>query len=155
MNYHEYWKEVKSIADSIQEACESGEIEMTHGDEVYNYLQETLDGHRWTIYNANHPPLLSHTDNAEYAFDNFGCDFVSGEGCLTNVMATCAFWALHADVQERMHTMEFDFEDAETWNPEEDCADCVGDTVFANCEEPEPITDREGHLKSQTEKGLY
>lgn len=122
ITYQEYREEVKETAANIVElAVEALESESAEYDRdralelIHDYiLHEQIDGHEYAIYYAYHLPILQHSDNAEYAGDNFGSD-VLGDALkkgLDNLHATLAFWAFYADVYDAIDDAIAEYEEA-------------------------------------------
>lgn len=109
----QYWVEVQALAESIvseaanqvdcttQDTFDRDQIEELINDSL---LHETIDGHKWVIYYAYNLDVLQHTDNAEYAVDNFGTEYVGEQlkKSLSDLHVCLAFWALYADVQDHI-----------------------------------------------------
>jgi hypothetical protein len=125
---YDYNQVVLNIADSvisaINEAIESGDCEFD-SDSVEGFLHdsclnETIDGCEWAIYNHHHLPIIQHSDNVDYAVDNFGSewagDLLKSQG-LDGLHASIAFYALYEDVrdvvQDIINDTDFDVEDEE------------------------------------------
>lgn len=108
MNYQEYWTEVRELADSI--ACEAMQDNDNDRDaamdDIYDSrLHETIDGHQWIIYYSYNLDVIKHSDNEDYYSDNFGCDSLAAsleQGGLDTLHCHIAFWALYADVSDRI-----------------------------------------------------
>lgn len=104
----EYWTEVQSMADSIaSEAMADNDNDREAAEEDINdsRLHETIDGHQWIIYNAYNLPVMQFSDNADYYIDNFGGDDAGNilkERGIDGLHTVIAFWALYADVQDRL-----------------------------------------------------
>ena len=104
----EYWTEVQSLADSIaSEAMADNDNDREAAEEDINdsRLHETIDGHQWIIYNAYNLPVMQFSDNADYYIDNFGGDdagHILKERGIDGLHTVIAFWALYADVQDRL-----------------------------------------------------
>ena len=107
----EYWSEVQAIAASlVHEAANYTDCNTldafdadTIRDHIYDSaLNETIDGHQWVIYYAYNLDVLQHTDNAEYAADNFGSEYLADalKKGLSDLHMMLAFWALYADVSD-------------------------------------------------------
>ena len=107
MNSQEYWTEVESIADTI--ACETMADNDNDRDaaeeEINERLHETIDGHQWVIYYSYNLDVIKHSDNDEYYSDNFGAESLAeslDSGGLDMLHCHIAFWALYADVQDKI-----------------------------------------------------
>ena len=104
----QYWNEVQSLANSIAEDamsyCDNNREE---AEELINdsLLHETIDGHEWIIYYAYNLDVYQYSENSDYYIDNFGGDdaaYVLKEKGLDGLHQALAFWALYADVQDKM-----------------------------------------------------
>ena len=104
----QYWNEIQSLAVSIAEDamayCDNNREE---AEELINdsLLHEMIDGHHWVIYNAYNLDVYQYSANSEYYIDNFGGDdaaFVLKEKGLDGLHQALAFWALYADVQDKI-----------------------------------------------------
>lgn len=106
----EYWKEVIATAAAVVEQAIDGlqwdnaEVDQDSIEERINdyVLHEQIDGHQWVIYNAYHLPIIQHSDNPDYAVDNFGAEFLAEslkQGGLDDLHQAIAFWCMYADVQ--------------------------------------------------------
>ena len=104
----QYWNEVQDLAVSIAEdamlSCDNNREE---AEELINdsLLHETIDGHQWVIYYAYNLDVLQYSDNSDYYIDNFGGDdasYVLKEKGLDGLHQAFAFWALYADVQDKI-----------------------------------------------------
>ena len=104
----QYWLEVQSIANSLAtEAMQSCENDRDDAEELINdsLLHEAIDQHEWIIYNCYNLDVIQYSDNEDYLIDNFGLES-AGEslknGGLDGLHTAVAFWALYADVQEKI-----------------------------------------------------
>ena len=104
----QYWNEIQSLAVSIAEDamsyCDNNREE---AEELINdsLLHETIDGHQWIIYYAYNLDVYQYSDNSDYYIDNFGGDdatYVLKEKGLDGLHQALAFWALYADVQDKI-----------------------------------------------------
>ena len=104
----QYWNEVQDLAVSIAEDamsyCDNSREE---AEELINesLLHETIDGHQWIIYYAYNLDIYQYSDNSDYYIDNFGGDdaaYVLKEKGLDGLHQALAFWALYADVQDKI-----------------------------------------------------
>lgn len=104
----DYWNEVSALAKSIaEEAMSECDNDLDDAQEMVNdrLLHETIDGHQWVIYHAYNLDVLQHSDNTEYMIDNLGNDEASEvltQGGLSGLHTALAFWALYADVQDKV-----------------------------------------------------
>ena len=104
----QYWNDVQSLAVSIAEDamsyCDNNRDE---AEELINdsLLHETIDGLQWIIYYAYNLDVYQYSDNSDYYIDNFGGDdatYVLKEKGLDGLHQALAFWALYADVQDKI-----------------------------------------------------
>lgn len=108
MNSNEYWAEVNSLADMIASetmANHNNDREQAENEINDSYLHETIDGHEWVIYYSYNLDVIKHSDNADYCADNFGAEALAHsleQGGLNTLHCHIAFWALYADVQDRL-----------------------------------------------------
>lgn len=123
---YDYRQVVLNVADSviscINEAIERGDCEFD-SDSVEEFLNdsclhEQIDQSEWIIYTRHHLPIIQHSDNTDYAVDNFGTEWAGEElknNGLDGLHQGIAFWALYEDVrdvvQEIINDTDFDVED--------------------------------------------
>lgn len=107
-----YWENVEQIAKDVQQAAHDGQDE---GDR----LHEEIDGSWWIIYNHASRAVMEHTENDDAIFDELGKDAVDGKGSFQEIVTACAFYAMRADVQDRMGRLD-PIEDEEEDEIEED-----------------------------------
>lgn len=104
----QYWTEVQSLAAQIaQDAMSHCDNNRSEAEELINdsLLHETIAAHQWVIYNAYNLDLLQYSENTNYYIDNFGTEdasLVLKERGLDGLHQALAFWALYADVQEKI-----------------------------------------------------
>ena len=104
----EYWEEVEIIASNL--VCDAMHVtnndrEAAEEDINDSRLHETIDGHQWVIYYAYNLDVIKHSDNDDYYSDNFGSDSLAyslKNGGLNMLHSHIAFWALYADVQDKL-----------------------------------------------------
>ena len=101
----QYYNEVNSLAKTIaEEAMQQADNDRSDAEELINdtLLYETIDGHQWVIYYAYNLDVYQHSDNSNYLIDNIGGEEeLLGQG-LDGLHQALAFWALYADVQEKI-----------------------------------------------------
>lgn len=106
----EYYATVRAI---VQEATTNiADGTFTSTDDLETYLHESVDGNYWVIYYhaAYRVPLLSNHDDA---WEDAGLELPTEH---TNVPSFIAYWALLADVRDRMTDGEgWDLDDDTTW----------------------------------------
>ena len=104
----QYWIEVQSLAVIIAEdAMSSCDNSREEAEELINdsLLFETIGAHQWVIYNAYNLDILQYSGNSDRYIDNFGTEdavLVLKERGLAGLHQSLAFWALYADVQEKI-----------------------------------------------------
>ena len=104
----QYWIEVESLANQIaQDAMSQCDNDRSEAEELINdnLMHETIGAHQWVIYNAYNLDILQYSDNQYHYVDEFGADdavIVLRESGLGGLHQALAFWALYADVQERI-----------------------------------------------------
>lgn len=119
----EYWTEVQSIAaniisDNKDQYQDRDELEEAINDTL---LHEVIDGHQWVIYNSYNLDVYQHSDNQDYAIDNFGTEvleYALKENGLSGLHTVLAYWCLYADVQDKLSDLlelvEYSEENTET-----------------------------------------
>ena len=116
MNYSEYKAEMKSIAFNLVEANQEKEDSEFN---VFDHIRdngldhEAVDGHQWSIYYSYSLDIIKHSDNDEYMVDNLGDESLVHalkEGGLNGLHQAIAFYAMVADVNEELSTLEQEIE---------------------------------------------
>lgn len=113
----QYVTEINSIAaDLVQRAMDENDNDREQAEEAINdrMLHEDIDGHQWVIYYAYNMPVIQYSDNAEYMVDNFGGEAVEAavkDGGMSGLHTAVAFWAMYADVQDRLDQAFDEFQD--------------------------------------------
>ena len=116
ITHYEYWKEVEELAEMlVTEQMDYADNDREAAEEAINdhALHETIDGHQWIIYNAYNLDVIKWSDNADYYADNFGGDDLAAvmkEGGLDRVHTVVAFFAMYADVQDKLESAFDDYE---------------------------------------------
>ena len=104
----QYWIEVQSLAVAIAEdAMSQCDNSREEAEELINdsLLFETIGAQQWVIYNAYNLDVLQYSGNSDRYVDEFGVDdaaIVLKERGLDGLHQALAFWALYADVQEKI-----------------------------------------------------
>ena len=104
----QYYNEVNSLAEIIaEEAMQQSDNDRSDAEELINdsLLHEAIDGHQWIIYYAYNLDVYQHSDNSNYLIDNLGNEYagtILQEKGLDGLHCALAFWALYADVQEKI-----------------------------------------------------
>ena len=110
MNSQQYWKEITDIAEqlvwsSMNEYDDLNDREAAEGVINDHLLHETIDGHQWVIYYSYNLDVIKFSDNADYMMDNLGTESagqILAEGGIDSLHTAIAFWAMYADVQEKL-----------------------------------------------------
>lgn len=103
-----YWIEVEGIASILaEEALDQADDDKEAAQEYIfdSALHETIDGHQWIIYNYYNLQVIGHSDNEDYYDQNFGAEALAAslaEGGLSTLHCHIAFWALYADVSDKI-----------------------------------------------------
>ena len=104
----QYWIEVEALATQIaQDAMSQCDNSREEAEELINdsLLFETIGAHQWVIYNAYNLDILQYSDNSYHYVEEFGVEdaiLVLKERGLDGLHQSLAFWALYADVQEKI-----------------------------------------------------
>ena len=108
LSHNEYWTEINSLAENMVSECmDECDNDREASEELINdsRLHETIDGHQWVIYYAYNDDVIKHSDNDEYYTDIYGKEdigtIVSEQG-LDSFKTIVAFWAMYADVQDKL-----------------------------------------------------
>ena len=113
----QYYNEVNSLAEIIaEEAMQQSDNDRSDAEELINdsLLHEAIDGHQWIIYYAYNLDVYQHSDNSNYLIDNLGNEYagtILQEKGLDGLHQALAFWALYADVQEKISDALDEIED--------------------------------------------
>ena len=103
-----YWKEIDSICTSMADEAlsENDNDQKTALDDIFDSrLHETIDGHRWIIYNAYNLDVIEHSANGNYYKDSFGCDDIAAilkEGGISKLHTVMAYYSMYGDVSDRI-----------------------------------------------------
>lgn len=99
--YHNYWETVESIGrEAIEEAKNFASDFENAREMVDTNIHESCDGCAWVIYTAGAIQTLIHSDNEDAIFE-VGADTSAWES-FSMAVTQMAYWALQADVMERM-----------------------------------------------------
>ena len=104
----QYWNEVEALATQIaQDAMSSCDNSRDEAEELItdSLMHETIGAHQWVIYNAYSLDVLQYSGNSDRYVDEFGVEdaaIVLKERGLDGLHQSLAFWALYADVQEKI-----------------------------------------------------
>ena len=122
MNYSEYIDEINSIAAELvsksmgQSGNDREAAEEPINDTLLNeMLHETIDGHQWVRYYSYNDDVIKHSDNDEYyrnIYNNESIGSIVAEKSTNDLKAIIAYWAMHADVQERIGSTFDELEEA-------------------------------------------
>ena len=110
MNSQQYWKEITDIAEqlvwsSMNEYDDLNDREAAEGVINDHLLHETIDGHQWVIYYTYSLDVMKYSGNTDYLVENFGAEdagTILSEGGIESLHQAIAFWAMYADVQEKL-----------------------------------------------------
>ena len=110
MNSQQYWKEITDIAEQLVWFAMNEyeeENDRDAAEEVINdhLLHETIDSHQWIIYTVYHLQIIQESGNDDYLTENFGKDTAAtllDEGGIDSLHQGIAFWAMYADVQDKL-----------------------------------------------------
>jgi hypothetical protein len=91
ISYGEYWTEITAIAKEASEM---------DSDSQDDFLHETVDSHMWVIYTYRNLQVLMHTDNRD------AWTGIDSQLPANNWLTVAAYWAMLADVRDRLATME-------------------------------------------------
>lgn len=72
------------------------------------WLPQTINGHEWIIYTHYNTQVLTHSRHEDAYWDEYGEPEATSYGKL---MALLAYWAMHADVMERIDMSKFEAEE--------------------------------------------
>lgn len=117
MNYSEYYAEVNSIAENLiaeSMADFDNNPEQAMDDINDSRLHETIDGHRWIIYNSYNLKVIEYSDNEDCMIDNLGdneAEYILRQSGLSGLHQAIAFWAFYADVSELLQDKMDEFID--------------------------------------------
>ena len=97
ITHRDYWNQVESIARDVTSEARAD------GDDLYDRLHETIDGHEWVIYTYKAQQIIAHSQN-DGAIEELGIECAITDGCLNwSAIAYCAF---EADVREQLGDVE-------------------------------------------------
>ncbi len=106
MTQKEYWDDINGIVESIKEAVKE------HGQDPHEALHESIDGHSLIIYYANIPYVFVYTDNIDAIMDQMGeIPSVSSGGTVYDALIPIAYYAVYADVTDKIDFDELEDED--------------------------------------------
>lgn len=95
LTYRDYWNNVDGIVeDALEIGKESGDE-----DDVYQSIEESVDGNYWVIYTHAAAQGLIFSDNEDALFDVTDLGDVDG---YSDVMTKLMYWALRQDVMDRL-----------------------------------------------------
>jgi hypothetical protein len=95
MTEHEYYTEIRSLAESVAEEAEERGGDLREAAQVA--LHETIAGHQWVIYTHHNWSVLKHSRNDCAMFECLGAVEATDWGTL---LAQGAYYAMEADVSE-------------------------------------------------------
>ena len=95
-----YWTEIESLAkEAIKEAKEY-DIDLT------DLVHEAVDNHTWNIYNSYHLSILQHSDNEDAGAEFLPDQIQAGQSDWHEIVATMVFFALRADVLDKVNKLK-------------------------------------------------
>jgi len=102
VTYSEYWQQINSMAEDIIEEAKE------YGQDLYDVVHETVDGHQWVIYYSCNDDVLRHAGNSDaweefYSPEDIG-RLVADQG-MDGARAAQAFFAMLQDVHETIHDL--------------------------------------------------
>ena len=103
--YSEYWESVRGMVSDIME-------EHADGDSARDAVWQTVDGSCWVTYYARAFAALQHSEN-ESAIDDAGDAGDISPGDFWSYIAHAAFYAMAADVADRLEAALEEREEAE------------------------------------------
>lgn len=116
----DYYSEVNELAQTIFDEVmqeNDNDVALCEDDGLfYDRLHETIDGHQWIIYNHYNLQVLRHASNPEEMIDQMGAEAAGEslkEGGLSTLHTHLAFWALQADVSNKLQEIISDYEPEE------------------------------------------
>lgn len=101
-----YWDSVQSIATEAKTAEKDGQ-------DINEFVHESVDGSQWIIYTGRNLECLKETSNEDAAFDQQGSDALDGCKSASAVYARLAFYAMQADVYEAIAELPNEEEEEE------------------------------------------
>ena len=106
----EYTAEINTIASNLIEEAMLESENLEQAQEIINdhLLHEYIDGHQWVIYYAYNLAVIDNSDNPDYMVDNLGDESLAAalnQGGLDGLHTAIAFWALYADVSDKLHEL--------------------------------------------------
>ena len=91
--YREYWVSVEHIAEEAKDNAEE------YGSDVYDNVNESVDGSYWIIYTHAQLKVLQYTDNKDAINDVYGDTL---EGSADTIITQIAYFAMVQDVMDRL-----------------------------------------------------
>lgn len=91
--YREYWETVDTIAEDAKDNAEE------YGSDVYDNVNESVDGSYWIIYTHAQLKVLQYTDNKDAINDVYGDTL---EGSADTIITQIAYFAMVQDVMDRL-----------------------------------------------------
>ena len=116
MNSQQYWKEITDIAEQLVWSAMNEYDDLNDHDSpvaasyqaaaiIDRLLHEAIDGHQWVIYYTYSLDVMKYSGNTDYLVENFGAEdagTILSEGGLESLHQAISFWAMYADVQEKL-----------------------------------------------------
>ena len=111
ITYREYKDEISDLAEDLyKEAMEEHpEDEDDRNEYIMERVNETVDGHRWIIYNAYNLSVYEHSPNPDAWQDIYGNEglgsILSVRGILS-VHTVIAYCAMQADIEQAVYQLD-------------------------------------------------
>ncbi len=105
---HEYYAEVRSLAEDVQAQVKAGQLK--DSEAVTEYLYETIDGHQWVIYTWRSQMVVLVSDNSDALVDSQGAEGLVKDGNIN--WGAIAYYALEQDVLECLGDIDELFEES-------------------------------------------
>ena len=111
-SYHEYFTTVHAIAEEAYALQKEG-----GSDAAADFIWDSVDGSWWVIYTHAARAVLAHSPNDEALLDVHGSVEVDS---FAEFYSQAAFFAMKADVEERLAVLEEEDEDEDEDEEEEE-----------------------------------
>jgi hypothetical protein len=137
-----YWDTVNAIAEEAHALPE---------DERADFVAESVDGNHYVIYTYANAECLVASENEDAAFEEMGSNAVGGCDSYSAVMTRLAYFAMLADVNDRLGRMGDDDTDDNGGLTEDDIAHLTEECERRNGDAedeggPEPVMTSIGYV---------
>jgi hypothetical protein len=105
VSYSAYWRSVEQSAIEIVADVKKGVC-----TDVYDRIHEECDGSFWVIYTHAAMATLRHSPNDDAIFEDG--NGIEGATSMSDVYTRAAFWALQADITEKVTELQAELEEA-------------------------------------------